>query len=201
MSKGRADTFMKAAGGHDKPPRGETEGKGEKILGDRDVLWRLDHIMTFQLNDLQNASILAKANFLVAVGSMNTIEFLGGVRTGLLGRKGSKNVSLRFAEGVRLLGTVNDEYSKVGEEKMYNLRNGLTHQYVPSLEGLSHIAVANDWKDDRAIVENGDILVLNVAQLIVDLRMAWRCLRDELQQDSKMLSGAGEALGRLPHLM
>jgi len=157
--------------------------------------------MTFQLNDLQNASILAKANFLVAVGSMNTIEFLGGVRNGLLGRRGSKNVSLRFAEGVRLLGRVNDVYSKIGEEKMYNLRNGLTHQYVPSLEGLRHIVVANDWKDDRAIVEDENTLALNVARLIVDLRMAWKHLRHELQQDSEMLSRAGEALMRLPHLM
>lgn len=55
---------------------------------------------------------------------MNTFEFLGSVRNGLLGRRGSKNVSLRY---------------------------GLAHQYVPSLERLRYILVTNDWKDDRRL--------------------------------------------------
>jgi hypothetical protein len=62
-------------------------------------------------------------------------------------------------------------YCKIGEEKMYNLRNGLTHQHDPSLEELRPVVVTNDWKDDRAIVEDGNTLALNVARLIVDLRM------------------------------
>ena len=58
------------------------------------VLQVLDHIVEFQLNDLRKASDLAKANFLVATGCMNTIEFLGGVRNGLLGKP--RNVERRF---------------------------------------------------------------------------------------------------------
>ncbi len=44
-------------------------------INEKNIINELDHIMECQLNDLKKASILAKANFLCAVGCMNTIEF------------------------------------------------------------------------------------------------------------------------------
>ncbi len=87
-----------------------------------DVLPYLDHvIMEFQLNDLRKASVDAKTNFLVAVGCMNTIEFLGGIRSELLGKENKDLndqvaggvVEFRFKEGVRLLKSEYYESSEV----------------------------------------------------------------------------------------
>jgi hypothetical protein len=74
-----------------------------KEITPNNVLKYLDHVMGFQLNDLRKASILATANFLVAVGCMNTIEFLGGVDNGLLGKYEHGIVEKRFKNGVQLL--------------------------------------------------------------------------------------------------
>lgn len=160
------------------------------------VIEQLDHIMSFQLSDLRKGSILATANFLVAVGCMNTIEFLGGVRNGELGQCGK--VEPRFTEGVRLLG---GEYAVFGEGRMYDLRNGLTHQYAPSLKGVAHIAIVNDWSDGKAIVADDDRVILNVARLVVDLGEAWGRLRCELLRDESKARLADKALSRLPKLL
>lgn len=129
---------------------------------------------------------------------MNTIEFLGGVSNGMLGMGGKGVVEKRFKEGVSLLG---GEYTKFRKKKMYNLRNGLTHQYVPSLTGIRSISIVNDWSSTRAIISNGDDLTLNVAKLIKDLETAWGSLRSSLQQDMTKLEIAGQALSRLPRLL
>lgn len=164
-------------------------------------LERLDHIVEFQLNDLRKASILATANFLVAIGGMNTIEFLGGVRNGELGKMGK--VQSRFEEGVRLLKLVNTEYATAGENRIYALRNGLTHQYVPGLKGFGSITIANDWADNRALFMSKDArgLKINVARLVVDLGSAWGVLRSELLSHSTKRDRAAKALNRLPRLL
>ena len=166
------------------------------MMGGNDTIKQLDHILNFQLSDLRKGLILATANFLVAIGCMNTIEFLGGVRNGKLGQNGT--VNCRFKEGVALLG---GEYTTFGKDNMYKLRNGLTHQYLPSLKGLKHIVVANDWNSGRAITLDGDELTLNVAKLVIDLGGAWGHLRCELLSDSKKLHDVGVALQTLPRLL
>lgn len=169
------------------------------MVGNSAIIGQLDHILEFQLNDLRKGSILATANFLVAVGCcMNTIEFLGGVRNGKLGKRSNHIVESRFKEGVRLL---EGEYTTFGEDNTYNLRNGLTHQYVPSLKGLNHIDIDIDWKAGKAIIMDGDKLRLNVAKLVVDLGEAWGRLRCELLQEPGKLKAAGVALKRLPRLL
>jgi hypothetical protein len=167
-------------------------------MNDSSTINQLDHIMNFQLNDLRKSSICATANFLVAIGCMNTLEFLGGVSNGMLGVEGKGVVEKRFKEGVSLLG---GEYTKFGKKKMYNLRNGLTHQYIPSLKGISSIYIVNNWSSPRAIVSKGDDLTLNVAKLIKDLETAWEGLRKSLQQDMPKLGVAGQALSKLPRLL
>jgi len=74
----------------------------DRLLSKPDFFENLNHILDFQINDLRHGLELAKANFLVVVGCMNTIEFLGGLRNGELGMKGKSES--RFKEGVRLLG-------------------------------------------------------------------------------------------------
>jgi hypothetical protein len=124
-------------------------------ITENNVLMYLDHILDFQLNDLRKASILATANFLVAIGCMNTIEFLGGIDDELLGKGGE--VGTRFKDGVRLL---QGEYIKpptCNEETMYELRNSLTHQYVAGLKNteVRHLSVNNNWALNRAIARDG----------------------------------------------
>jgi len=163
------------------------------------VIRKLEHILGFQLNDLRKASILATANFLVAIGCMNTIEFLGGVRKGLLGLKGK--VEERFKEGVRLLIEVSEEYRTFGEKRMYSLRNALTHQYLPEAKEFKKITIANDWASDKALIMKKDELVVNVARLVIDLSTAWGRLRTELEQDQDKREHARKALNRLPELL
>ena len=73
-----------------------------RILSKMDFFEYLNRVVGFQINDLRRSLELAKANFLVAVGCMNTIEFLSGLRNGELGMKGKSESC--FKEGVRLLG-------------------------------------------------------------------------------------------------
>lgn len=157
---------------------------------------------------------MATANFLVAVGCMNTIEFLGGVRNDELGMSNAEKrakdkkakskvgeegvVESHFKAGVSLLG---GEYITFGEGNMYRLRNGLTHQYLLSLQGLACIKIVNDWHADRAIFGRGDELKLNVAKLIVDLGIAWGRLRCQLWHNDEMLFRVRKALERLPKLL
>jgi hypothetical protein len=130
---------------------------------------------------------------------MNTIEFLGGVQNGKLGKLDEPGaVGSRFKDGVCLLG---GEYTDFGVENMYRLRNGLTHQYLASLEGLALIRVVNNWNTDKAISKEGDELTLNVARLVVDLGVAWGHLRCELLKDDTKRQNAKEALERLPRLL
>jgi hypothetical protein len=172
----------------------------DKITTD-DVLVYLDHIvMEFQLNDLRKASMNAKANFLVAVGCMNTIEFLGGIDNELLGRK--SKVWERFRDGVRLLQGEYINPPNCDEEIMYELRNGLTHQYLASIKKvhIRHILIVNDWQTEQAIFRDANEFTLNVAQLIKDLGIAWAKLRTTTQTDQDKLTRLAIILNSLPIL-
>jgi len=167
-----------------------------------DVLPYLDHvIMEFQLNDLQKAAIKAKANFLVAIGCMNTIEFLGGIETELLGKKEGK-AGDRFKAGIQLLSGEYVNPPICDEDIMYELRNGLAHQYLASIEKMHirHILIVNDWQTKQAIFRDVDEFTLNVAQLIQDLGMSWRKLRTTLQTDQAKLTRLAMLLNSLPIL-
>ena len=161
------------------------------------VLEKLDYIVGFQLSELREASNFAKSNFLVATGCMNTVEFLGGVRNGMLGKRG--NVELRFKEGIRLLGQ-GYVSSLVGEDAMYALRNGLTHQYVAELQEYPQIYVINKDSYPSITIIGSATIVLNVAGIVRDLEDAWNRLRQELEQDPQMLELARQSLERLPEL-
>ena len=165
-----------------------------------DILEYLDHIMGSQLNDLKKAATRAQANFLVAMGCMNTIEFLGGISNELLGKKGK--VCHRFRDGVRLLQGEYINPPTCDEEIMWELRNGLTHQYVASIEKayIRHILVVIDWQAEQAIFRDVDEFTLNVAQLIRDLEMAWGKLRVTIEDDKDKLSRITKLFNSLPIL-
>jgi hypothetical protein len=198
------------------------------MLSKPDFFDYLQHILDFQMNDLRRSLELAKANFLVAVGCMNTIEFLGGLRNGELGMKGK--AESRFKEGVRLLGgdigvrlVLYDtsgskselplpEMVSADEEVMWSLRCGLTHQYLPKVRRVGFVFIGAGKVDpyrpfsiiDR---ENGvsriepSMLIVDVASLIEAIERGYRTLVTELQADELKKSKAEKALALVPELM
>ena len=172
----------------------------------RNFFEQLDHILDFQINDLKRSLEVAKANFLVSIGCMHTIEFLGGVRNGELGKKGK--VESRFKEGVRLLG---GEYTEFGEDNMYQLRNSLTHQYLPKVMAINGIFIGsgNTFKQvadkvirtHNSISVSGPFIMLDMAKLVKDIEKARKRLIDELQHNEQMRLRAEDALLRLPELI
>ena len=170
----------------------------DEITTDAVVPYLDQVIMAFQLNDLRKASMDAKANFLVAIGCMHTIEFLGGVDTELLGKEG--HVRDRFEAGTRLLSGEYINPPTCDEKIMYELRNGLTHQYLVSIRSVRHILIVNDWKAAKAIFRDDKLFTLNIAQLIKDLEMAWCKLRTNIEKDRDKLARLSVLLNSLPIL-
>jgi len=198
------------------------------MLSKPDFFDYLQHILEFQMNDLKRSLELAKANCLVAVGCMNTIEFLGGLRNGELGMKGK--AESRFKEGVRLLGEnigvrhvlyntsgpkpelLLPEIVSVNEDVMWSLRNGLTHQYLPKVRQIGFIFIGAGNVDpyrpfsiiDR---ENGvsriepSMLIVDVALLLEAIEKGYRTLVAELHADELKKSRAEKALALVPELM
>ena len=168
-------------------------------LTPEDVVPYLDHvILEFQLNDLRKASMDAEANFLVAIGCMNAIEFLGGIDTELLGQEG--NVGDRFMAGIRLLSGEYINPPTCNENIMYELRNGLTHQYLVSIKNILSITIKGHWQEEQAIFNDGMSFTLNVAQLIKDLGIAWVKLRMSLEADKDKRERIVNILNSLPLL-
>ena len=199
-----------------------------RILSESDFFAHLQHILDFQINDLRRSLELAKTNFLVAVGCMNTIEFLGGLRNGELGMKGKSKS--RFKEGVRLLGENTGVrlvlYDTSGlsselplpkivpadEDVMWSLRCGLTHQYLPKVRrvGFIFIGAGNvdpcrpfgliERKNGVSYIEPS-MLIVDVASLIEAIEKGCQALIAELQADEVKKSRAEKALALVPELM
>ncbi len=200
----------------------------DRILSEPAFFARLQHILDLQINDLRRSLELAKANFLVAVGCMNTIEFLGGLRNGELGMKGKSKS--RFKEGVRLLGKntgvrlvlydTSGSSSKLplpkivptDEDIMWLLRCGLTHQYLPKVRHVGFIFIGagnvNPYRPFSIIErENGvsriepSMLIVDVASLIEGVEKGYQTLVAELQADEVKKLRAEKALALVPELM
>ena len=188
----------------------------DRILSKPDFFENLKHILDFQINDLRHCLELAKANFLVAVGCMNTIEFLGGLRNGELGMKGKSES--RFKEGVRLLGEnygVRFLFPKMvpsDEDVMWTLRCGLTHQYLPRVKQVGFIFIGAGNVDPYrpfGIIErqNGisriepPLLMVDVASLIEAIERGYETLIAELKADEQKKTRAEKALSLVPELL
>lgn len=197
-----------------------------RILSKIDLFEYLNHVVGFQINDLRRSLELAKANFLVAVGCMNTIEFLGGLRNGELGMKGKSES--RFKEGVRLLGenigvrlvqfnTDGTELSlpeivSVDDNIMWSLRCGLTHQYLPKVKQVGFIFIGAGSVDPYrpfSIIEreNGvsriqpSMIIVDVALLIEAIKKGYDTLVSELKADDEKKLRAEKALLLVPELL
>ena len=186
-----------------------------------DIIKQLDHIMNFQINDIKKALVIAEANFLAVVGSMNIIEFLGGLYTGTLGidKKTKRNaekfkgansqcagpVEYRFRSGIDFLG---GEYINIVNDKekskdiMWALRNSFIHQYIPTpkTDKIERMIITSDWRNNASIVLNRKKLTLNTATLITDIFTAWVKLLNMIKNDKDKLKDAGEVLKSLPKL-
>ena len=165
------------------------------------VLEYLDRILSAQIIDLKHTSIVApKALMLVTIGCMNSIEYLGGIDNGLLGEK--NKAGNRFKNGIRLLNGENMDNPSYENQLMWDLRNGMTHQYIPSLEHIQirHIKITSLWTDNQAIVIEGENLTLNVAQLIKDIDITWHKLEKSLETDQNKRSRLAKILDSFPIL-
>lgn len=170
----------------------------------------LNHVLDFQINDLKNTLQTTKAPFLVACGCMNTIEFLGGIRDGKLGKPGE--AKKRFEDGLSLLGS-NIWITRFGDEEMtdfdtmWALRNGLTHQYLPEIKPIAMIMISagdeNEGRTQRSVPLGavGSVLLVNVNLLLDAIEAGRVALVNELKQDEVKRAKAQEALSRLPLLM
>lgn len=197
-----------------------------RILSKMDFFEYLNRVVGFQINDLRRSLELAKANFLVAIGCMNTIEFLGGLRNGELGMKGKSES--RFKEGVRLLGdnigvrlvqfTTDGtelslpEIAAVDDNTMWSLRCGLTHQYLPKVKQVGFIFIGAGNVDPYrpfSIIEreNGvsriepSMIIVDVALLIEAIEKGYNTLVSELKADDEKRSSAEKALTLVPELL
>jgi hypothetical protein len=175
----------------------------------------LKYIFELQINDLKSCEKLA--SFLVAVGCMNVIEFLGGIRSGELGKQGK--VECRFKEGVRLLGSDNgvrclDRLTKpVDEQTMWQLRNGLTHQYLPKVKLIATIIVSSGdtgtrnnvvgkiKRTNKHVGIKSPILSVNVIKLVRAIEQGQENLLKELRADSATKLRAEKVLFQLPELL
>lgn len=82
--------------------------------------------------------------------------------------------------------------------------------FYAGLKPFRHIYIVNSWGNtpdnewpfERGIFAHEHVyLVLNVPNLIMDIKQAWERLRNELQQNEEMSRRAADALTRLPLLM
>jgi len=165
----------------------------ETMMDDNSFFAKLDHILQLQLGDLKR-SHSARAHFLVILGCMHAVEFLGGVRIGKLGLP--RNVKSRFVEGVRLLGGT---YEDFGEERMWQLRNSLTHEYGAKVRPFNRIRIGNTVAAEKDGAEK-HTLDIDVMSFISALEEAANRLKAELRQDNDMMSTAKTALSRIADL-
>ena len=190
----------------------------ESMYPKRDFFGQLNHILDFQINDLKRSLQLAKANFLVAQGCMNTIEFLGGIRNGELGMK--RKVESRFREGISLLGNRNgvrllsDLTRAAGADVMWALRCGLTHQYLPNVDTINGIfigagdapgskydTVGEIERAEGRVGVKGPLILVDTIALFRAIEAGRKKLIDELEADDTKRVRAEKALFRLPELL
>jgi hypothetical protein len=199
----------------------------DRMLSETDFFTYFQHILNFQLDDLKRG-LDGKANFLVATGCMNTIEFLGGLCNGELGLNG--RAESRFKEGIRLLGQnigvqlvffdtssgkpelPLPEILPVNDVDMWTLRCGLTHQYLPKVKRVGFIWIGAGKKDPYrafSIIDRQDgvarvepsMLIVDVAALFEAIERSCQTLFTELHQDKLKRERAQRALSRVPELM
>jgi len=184
---------------------------------DQDFFDNFNKIMDYQIDDLNHCSKIAP--FLVAMGCMNTIEFMGGIRNGQLGET-NRCVESRFKEGVRLLrtnpGAMQLAFGNpdLDEQTIWQLRNGLTHQYLPKIKKIGAIFITAGIEDEDKFDVVGEIVRgkeglaartpfvgIDIIELITAINEGRRVLTNELKTDRDKMLRASQALSRLPELL
>ncbi len=90
---------------------------------------------------------------------------------------------------------------------MYELRNSLTHEYLPKVRTIQTIFLARYTETEGGETDNaiafgpdGHAIAIDLTKLIDDLRKASKHLRHELEQDPAKMALAEAALSRVPEL-
>lgn len=161
---------------------------------------RLDHIMEFQLSDIEKALELATANFLATQGAVVCTEFLGGIVSGTLGVRGKERA--RFEAGLQLLG---EAYRKNSEE-LWKLRCSILHSYLPEGKPGRNYYFTNDAEFDQGFVIRTDQnsgreeVTVNPRAWVVHLRRGYADLLQALRTDEHRRTAALKCLEKLPGL-
>lgn len=168
---------------------------GTRAATKSELLEQLHRIRDCQMGDLRRALFDAQANFLVAGGCMNIIEFLGGLQNGELGDPDGRTRN-RFLAGVKFLA---GEYAAFGGQHLYGVRCGLNHQYLYEDPRYSDLQISAAVRKP-ALQSAGATLTLNVGQLVDDLGFAWDRLLRLVSTDADAEERVRGCLARLPRL-
>jgi len=175
---------------------------------ERGFLIELEDILEFHLEGLETIS--AKFELLCLIGCMNMIEFIGGIHNGRLGIRGEEPI--RFKEGVRFLGGIYSDSNILGEQRMWELRCAITHQYIPEICDTEVIKVGkvycvkNPDKKPKEVLanikdRNRFLLEIKLDKLVSDLKEASLRLIKQLREDKGMRDIADKQFNKLPWIV
>jgi len=151
-----------------------------------------------------------KAEILCLMGCMNLIEFIGGILNGKLGVRGCEQT--RFKEGVLFLGGIYSNPKILGENRMWQMRCAVMHQYIPSISDteLIHIGkiavISHPEKKPREILKNIQdpnrfLISIKLGDLVGALKEASSKLITKLKEDKDIRDTANRQFKKLPLLM
>ena len=175
---------------------------------ERGFLTELEYILEFHLEGLEATS--AKFELLCLIGCMNMIEFIGGIHSGKLGLRGEE--AIRFKEGVRFLGGIYFDSKILGENRMWELRCAITHQYIPAICDFEIIKVGKvhsigqpDKKPEEVLTnikdKNRFLLEIKLDKFVSDLEEASLRLIKKLKEDKAMRDVAEKQFNTLPWIV
>lgn len=113
-----------------------------------DYFEKLEKLQRWAVGDLQNASIYAKANFLVAMGLFNYIEILGSFyefsnRLGCGGRRFDFAINDLFNPAYK---SVSENIKSILGIDSYNcLRCGMSHEYLVKTYRVKNVSVSVEF--------------------------------------------------------
>ncbi len=175
---------------------------------ERGFFIELEDILEFHFEGL--GAISAKFELLCLIGCMNMIEFIGGIHSGKLGIRGEE--APRFKAGIRFLGGIYSDSKILGENRMWELRCAITHQYIPAICDIEIIKVGKvhcvghpDKKPKEVLTnikdKNRFLLEIKLDKFVSDLEEASLRLIKKLKEDRAMRDVAEKQFNSLPWIV
>jgi hypothetical protein len=168
---------------------------------------KLDHLLNIQIDDLRTALASMNAPFLVACGCMNTIEFLGGILDGKLGEK--NQAKTRFFDGIDLLGQElgirRFDFRSITKNTLWQLRNALTHEYVPKVDEIGwimiHVGIDDNGVTGSSFSNKHGLLTVDLNELVKAIESARLNLLSKLKTDITKMERAKYVINLFPEIV